>query len=310
MAFLLSALADSYIIASMDDKKQFGFLNLVESKSFQQFYESFWELTAVPIGIADPDFKESKHFFPESKMNDVCRMIRSCPQGKQACAATDKLRCNQAAKQKQGIRYYCYAGLIDFAVPIYVEGRHIATIMCGQILPEPPTENGFDKLWNKLENFSINKEDLKNAYFNMPYMENKQLEALLKIVTLFAEYSCELGVRLIQNSKIEKHPEILKAKEFINANFRDQITLDDIANQVYLSRPYFSRLFHKVEGLTFTQYLQNIRLGESKKLLISTNRKIIDVAMDCGFNNISYFNELFLKNEKCSPKNFRKKHKI
>lgn len=294
----------------MDEKKQFGFLDLVESKSFQQFYESFWELTQVPIGIADSEFKESKHFFPESKMNDVCRIIRSCPQGKEACAATDKLRCNQAAKEKQGLRYYCYAGLADFAVPIYVEGRHIATIMCGQILPEPPSQNGFNNLWSRLKNFAINKEDLKNAYFNMPYMQSKKLEALLKIVTLFAEYSCELGVRLIQNNKIEKHPEILKAKELINSNFRDQITLDDIANQVYLSKPYFSRLFHKVEGLTFTQYLQNIRIAEAKKLLISTNRKIIDVAMDCGFNNISYFNELFLKNEKCSPKNFRKKHKI
>ncbi|HPS55166.1 MAG TPA: PocR ligand-binding domain-containing protein [Sedimentisphaerales bacterium] len=301
--------ADLYIINNMDEKKRFGFFDLANSISFQQFYESFWELTAVPIGIADPEFKVSKYFFPESKMNNVCRMIRSCPQGKQACADTDKLRCNQAAKQKQGIRYYCYAGLVDFAVPIYVEGRHVATIMCGQILPEPPSEKGFDKLWKRIENFSINKDDLKNAYFKMPYMTSQQLEALLRIVTLFAEYSCELGIRLIQNNKIEKHPEILKAKEFINTNFRDQITLDDIANQVYLSKPYFSRLFHKVEGITFTQYLQNIRLGESKKLLISTSRKIIDVAMDCGFNNISYFNELFLKTEKCSPKNFRKKHK-
>lgn len=293
----------------MKSKETFDFSDLAESEEFEQFHRSFWELTKVPLGIVDPKFKQFKYFCPEEAMHAICRVIRSSQKGLAACIETDKENCNLAAKKKHGMRYYCHAGLIDFAIPVYVQGRHIATIMFGQMLPEPPTEKSFNKIWNKVSSLSIDKKAFKKAYYSCPYMSSEQLESLQKIISFFAEYFCEMGIRLKNAEKSQKHPEIVQAKEFVSKHFRENIGLFDVANHVVFSEAYFSRLFSKIEGINFSIYLQKIRLAEAKKLLIKTDWPITKVAFNSGFNNLSYFNELFRKYENCTPSDFRKSNK-
>jgi AraC-like DNA-binding protein len=257
----------------MQAEKPFSYTDLAESKEWEEFYKSFYELTKLPLGMLNPDFTQTKYFCPEEAMHAICRVIRASSKGRAACMATDKLKCNIAAREKHGIRYYCHAGLVDFAVPVIIEGRHIASIMCGQMLPEPPSEKGFQKIWQKVKNLDIDKKALHEAYFQCPFMPEEQLASLLKVISIFADYFCEMGRRL------------------------------------FFSEAYFSRLFSKIEGVTFTHYLQRIRLGEAKKLLEKSDLSITQVAFAAGFNNLSYFNELFHKSENCTPSEYRKQHK-
>ena len=292
----------------MKDTESFGFIDLARSEQLDGFIRSFWELTHVPIAIMDPDFKESKYFCSENKMNAICRVIRSTAEGRAACMRTDILRCNQAATEKQGIRYFCHAGLVDFARPIFVLGRHIGTIMCGQILSEAHSESGFEKFYEGVKRFKLDKEELRCAYFKTPYMTKAQLEALLRLLTFFSEYVCELGVRLSYSKNNLRHPEIEHAKNYLKKNFRESLSLDQVAEEVGLSSAYLSRIFKKEENKTFTAYVQYLRLDEARKLLIDSDMKIIDIAMSCGFENVCYFNELFKKTQGCTPRNYRKNH--
>lgn len=293
----------------MEEAGKFDFSDLIKSKEFEEFYANLWRLISGPLALTDPDFKHVKYFGPENVWNPVCNVIRKSAKGYDACIRCDHRQCKKAVSEKHGIRYYCHAGLVDFAVPIYVEGKHIATISCGQILMSPPTEKGFKKLWNKVKNLDVEEKELKKAYFNSPYMDEDKAEAVLKVLSLSANYFCELGRRLKLDKENLKSLEIQKSLEFIHDHFREPLNIEEVAYYAGFSESHFSRAFHKFTGVTYTDYLQKIRLGEAKKMLEKTDWLITKIAFEVGFGSLSNFNQVFHKYENCTPSKFRKNHK-
>jgi AraC-like DNA-binding protein/ligand-binding sensor protein len=103
-----------------------------------------------------------------------------------------------------------------------------------------------------------------------------------------------------------KHGEIIKAAiEYINAHYSQPLTLEHVAKIVHLNSTYFSSVFNKEVGMGFTDYLNKVRIEESKKMLKNRNNTILDVAIAVGFENHSYFSKVFKKNTGLTPKAFR-----
>jgi AraC-like DNA-binding protein/ligand-binding sensor protein len=288
-----------------------NFENLASSKIIAEFCKIIWDLLGIPMSLAtvavsDKDKLQRKNFSSKQQMHPICQVIRSTEEGLARCLSTDLAGCNRAINDKHGIHYACHAGLIDFAVPIYIDGQFVATITGGQILPERPTNKGFKKLWESLKHLPISKDALRKAYFKSSYMSEQQIESLMNLVSFFVDYYCEVGKLLECVARQDsKFLDIVKAKNYIDNHFREPITISEASEQACLSEAYFSRTFKKALGSTFTQYIQFLRLTEAKKLLKNTDMQISRIAFLCGFNNLSYFNELFRKTEKCSPTEFR-----
>lgn len=99
---------------------------------------------------------------------------------------------------------------------------------------------------------------------------------------------------------------IKKATEFISNNYTNHITLEDVANHVNLSPAYLSSLFKETLGVTYKDYLNTIRINESKRLLLNSTYSIIDIAISTGFENQSYFSKVFRKMTGMSPSQYRK----
>lgn len=100
---------------------------------------------------------------------------------------------------------------------------------------------------------------------------------------------------------------IARAKVYISDNLGDvNLNLDMVANYVGLSRIYFCKLFHKEEGVSFTNYLKNERIERAKKLLISTNMKVFEVSIAAGFSSGKYFGFVFKREVGMTPLEYRK----
>lgn len=81
---------------------------------------------------------------------------------------------------------------------------------------------------------------------------------------------------------------------YITNHFNEDITLDSIAAQAYMTAPAFCRYFKKHTGVTFIAYLNKVRIGEvSKKLNSGSYESVAEVALNCGFTNITNFNRVF-----------------
>lgn len=96
-----------------------------------------------------------------------------------------------------------------------------------------------------------------------------------------------------------------RAKEYIDNNFSDDITLDDVAVYVNRNPNYLSHEFKKQTGITFTEYLNNKRIEEAKRLLRSTSDMTYEIAEKVGYYNYRYFSQMFKKVVGLTPTQYR-----
>ena len=82
---------------------------------------------------------------------------------------------------------------------------------------------------------------------------------------------------------------IYESVKYINENYASDITPTECAASIHLSYSYFAKLFRAVMGKTFKEYLTGVRLAKAHNILISTALPITDVAVACGYGNLSYF---------------------
>lgn len=105
-----------------------------------------------------------------------------------------------------------------------------------------------------------------------------------------------------------KHANVIhKATQYIRNHYAEKITLDSVAQEVYLSPAYFSRIFRQESGETFNAYLNAVRIEQSKKLLMDKSVRLIDISLMVGFDNQSYFTKVFKRNTGMSPLQYREK---
>ena len=84
------------------------------------------------------------------------------------------------------------------------------------------------------------------------------------------------------------------AKEYIRDHIADErLSLETVSDYVGLSRVYFCRLFHKMEGVTFSSYIRKERIEKAKQLLLTTNMKVFEVSSAVGFSHAKYFCQVF-----------------
>jgi len=97
--------------------------------------------------------------------------------------------------------------------------------------------------------------------------------------------------------------------KYININFRDHISLDEISDKVSMTVPAFCRYFKKTTGKTFTQLVNEYRVVHATKLLNESKMSIADICYECGFNNFSHFNKQFNEITGKSASQYRKEIK-
>jgi len=96
-----------------------------------------------------------------------------------------------------------------------------------------------------------------------------------------------------------------KAIDFIAANYTHELTLQQAADHVHMSKNYFCLLFKKFTGQNFIDYVIRLRIGKAKELLASPELKIYEVAERSGFGDVKYFSKLFKKTTGFSPMEYR-----
>lgn len=97
-----------------------------------------------------------------------------------------------------------------------------------------------------------------------------------------------------------------KAKTYINDNYtNDKLSLNQVANHVYLCPSYFSAIFSQKTGQTFIQYLTDLRMNKAKELLKCTDMKTSEIAYAVGYKDPHYFSYIFKKTQNCTPKQYR-----
>ncbi len=103
-----------------------------------------------------------------------------------------------------------------------------------------------------------------------------------------------------------KHQDaIYKALDYIKRNYMNKLTLDEVAEHVYFSGTYFSKIFKNETGTTFNKYLNKVRISASKQMLKDKDMALADIADAVGFHDQSHFSKMFKTVTGTSPKKYR-----
>lgn len=147
---------------------------------------------------------------------------------------------------------------------------------------------------------NINAETKKDELFKNEFIELLFSELMLYIIR------CNRYSLINDTPKITYNRNIELAIDYINANFKRKISLEEVANMLHLNPSYFSKQFKTVNGVGFSEYIANLRIVQSEKLLLETNKSITEIAFECGFENSNYYGDVFKKLNHVSPSEFRR----
>lgn len=99
------------------------------------------------------------------------------------------------------------------------------------------------------------------------------------------------------------------AKAYIEKYYMKDISLDEISMVAGYSKSHFSRTFKEMTGINFSKHLVQVRIEKAEKLLINSDQSIVDISLEVGFNDYSYFSKAFKDAYGLSPKDYRKNKK-
>lgn len=94
--------------------------------------------------------------------------------------------------------------------------------------------------------------------------------------------------------------------KYINENYSERLNLEGVAQQLYISRYHLSHFVKKQLGINFQSFLILIRLQHAYELIVATNKKMIEIASDCGFSDVKYMTKIVKEKYKMTPSELRK----
>ncbi|MCH1625248.1 bifunctional transcriptional activator/DNA repair enzyme AdaA [Ferdinandcohnia quinoae] len=108
------------------------------------------------------------------------------------------------------------------------------------------------------------------------------------------------------NERLPDHEWIAVVTKYIDKNFNEKLTLEFLAEVSHGSPYHLHRTFKRITGQTPVEYIQGIRIGHAKELLIQTDRATSEIALSVGLQNVPYFITLFKKKTGYTPLEFRR----
>lgn len=112
--------------------------------------------------------------------------------------------------------------------------------------------------------------------------------------------------RIIEDKKQEITKPIRMAKQIIESEYMNSITIEDISIRVGFSASHFSTMFKKETGVTFLEYLSSVRMKNAKEMLKEGNKNIATICEEVGYSDVKYFTKSFRKHTGLKPNEYRK----
>lgn len=150
----------------------------------------------------------------------------------------------------------------------------------------------------KEQSTSPEMQAVVNTLFTLKDVENYYLQFYLNIAHMLQPHSIYNTGELID-----------QIRTYMQKNYQKNITQDFLASLFFLNRSYLSQLFRRKTGQKFIDYLNEIRIEKAKEQLISTDRKMYQIARFVGYDNVKYFFRIFKKKTGISPEQFREQEK-
>lgn len=200
------------------DIENISILDIIDKHTLQSLQDSFADATGMAALATDKNGAITNG----SNFTDFCmNLTRASRKGCERCNQCDLKGGEESSRTGRPSVYYCHAGLCDFAAPIMFNGKHIGSLIGGQVLPEPPDEQKFRKIAIEI---GVDPDEYIAALRKVKIVPKKQIDAAAQLLYLTANALSDAAYqRLMSETKADQEKGTVA---FINSRFdelNDQI---------------------------------------------------------------------------------------
>lgn len=278
---------------------------------------------------------------------EFCSVIRENPISRKRCYRCDALAGLEAVRLGKPYIYLCHCGIVDVAVPIMIGERYLGAVMFGEIrLPKDSEDSQVDRLVNEVSLLQAGsgsaQQNLLELYERLPEMEYDRIVQIANLINSFLHYTIERTLSQVsapsaeptlllsvpnthipksatpdvsgepdsveEDLPVPKGSAIYPAIAYIHSHPGQSLPMNETAALCHLSPSYFSRVFHREVGESFTSYVNRQKVKIAKQMLRTTENSISTIAGELGYLNTSHFINLFKRYEGMTPYAFRQQN--
>jgi AraC-like DNA-binding protein/ligand-binding sensor protein len=276
---------------------------LLRSRLFRDYETVFTKATGLPLTLRPVEFWQLAHHGKKHE-NPFCALLAERPATLAVC-----LEAHQNMIEHTGLLPHtvtCPFGLTETAVPVKLGTRVIGYLRIGQVLRHAPAKSDESKVVRELKRHAAPfTHELRKAWEKNPLIYPDRYNAIVRLLSFFAEQLSGLANQLVIESQNIEPPLVIKAREYIEKHKTEELSLADVAKAAGSSVFHFCKVFHKATGLKFTDYVARVRLEDARNRLLNPNLRVSEIAYDVGFQSLTQFNRAFKRVFGQSPTRFR-----
>lgn len=251
--------------------------------------------------------------------NPYCLYIKHTLEGHRHCLTMMTKIIRQCHYEDDIFYGTCYAGVREIVVPIYGDNHLLLGVILAGFLPVPPHEAAarISRALTKKPATALTKA--KQLYErNIASMagDKDELIPALRLLASYLSMTYHLShesvdiTQLMLSRRVEGSDEVYRnAITFIHENFLSQITVSLVAEACYCSESYVCHIIKKRLGVSLITYVNKLRIERAKTMLLETDKSILYVGMQSGFQDPNYFARVFLRLASMSPSEFRRRYR-
>ncbi len=265
------------------------------SKKIANALDDFYNAIGIDVDLLKPDF--SYAIDTPLQNNRYCKLIQATREGNEQCRCSDRLLLTKCKETLQPQMHICHAGLIDVAFPIIYEQNILGYIVFGRMRPD----TNFKSIEKYVISLGIEGEKAKTLYGEIPVFNDKKIESISKIATMFVKY-----ILIEDLLTLKANDSLQSAVTYIENNLGSELCIKSISKHTNISKTALYDKFNKTYGCTINEFITKKRIEKAKSLLKNTDYSIDDIAGKTGFSSASYFSKCFKKLTGISPLKYKK----
>ncbi len=243
-------------------------------------------------------------FFYQIHGHEFCDCAKSTDRGLKLCFACKKLSLKKVMETKKPQLGICPYGIYDVIYPIVIDDMVKGVIYISNFFKDDEETKKHIERACRLT--GVDKEELFSLLSTCD--RRKDFTEIFTLAEIINDYALALSLQDSSKSS-DMHWLVSSIKEHIDLHYHLPLSLNRLAESSFFNAKYIGSLFKNQVGQSFHSYLNAIRLRHAEEQLLHTKDTVLEIALNCGYENVTYFNRIFMQKHGMTPTQFRKKHK-
>ena len=272
-------------------------------KELEHLLEDFYRITQIRITIFDDRFQEIVSY-PDSRPK-FCQMIRSCEEGRYACAQCDADACAYAAKQNKTHIYRCHAGLTEAIMPLHVGKVLVGYLLFGHVFAYDSLAKGWETIEKSCSHYPVDLQKLNATLVDMPLISHEYIRSAARVLHMTASY-----LVMERMATLQEDTTAAKLDAYLSEHYTDPVTAEYLCDVLNIGRSKLFKLSQGLYGCGIQQQIRKLRMEKAREMLLDRpDLGINEIAALCGYGDYNYFISVFSKVHGKPPHQFRMERK-